>query len=318
MKATKEQLEKWDNPENLQEIKEELSIINEVEKIDSIVPKNATLPISYGAKNLNKIYNGVAEAPKKPIGVTIQFDDTITLPSSLNAYNNCIHNGACTLFETGNKVFTIDMLYRAINGLTNSEKVDNITLKKLEKEVDKMRVTLIDIYFKAQAENYNLDNEKIDSYRLNDYLLPLKKIEATTINGFKKTAYYFKEIPPVLKYSKVFNQVRTLPIELYNIKGLNNSNQITTIKHYLITQIESMKKKGKSSARNNVISYETLLTDCEIKLKKSNPSDTIKKNRDYIKKMLEQWKQQGYIKDFEEIKKARTFTGVKIILNEKK
>lgn len=307
-------------PPGNEKIKNEIIQKLKIEKIYSIIPDKGILPISKVAKNscelINGVIGGVYVDNEKTVGVSVTpLNDNLQLPDNYNKFDECVQNAVSTLIEAGNRLITADTVYRVMNGLTNGEKVTPQAIKSVTKSIYKQRSLSVTIDYSEQAKLYHKEAE---SFKITRYIIPCDIIEAETRNGTKKEAFRITGLPPIYEYSKTFNHARTLPIELYNIKSLRASENTIIIKTYLLTQIESMRGKNGKPGRNSTINYDTILKDCQIKIKKSNPADTVKKYRDYIKIMLDQWKEQGYIKDYKEVKKGRVFTGVKIELENKK
>ena len=276
----------------------------ELEKIISIVPKNAAIPVSKIAQNAPDLINGVIPGvyvdKNKTQGATLTLEtDGLTLPENFTKYDSCIHNAICSLIEAGNTNFTAEMVYRAMNGLTDSEKVTEEAAASVTRAIRKMRLMNITIDYSEQAKTLH---ENAASLQITDYIIPCKIVEGETLNGYKKQVFSLTGKPPIYDYSQHIGHIRTLPIKLLNIKGLRSSEQTTIVRDYLLTQIELM-KRGRNP-RSRTILYKKLFEDCGLDFKPV----LLKRYRGYIEKMLLQWIDQKYIKGFKEGKDGRSFT----------
>ena len=251
MELKKEQLEKWDNPEKLKEIKKYF-LNSEGNYIDNFSIKEGLIPISYLAKNIDKFYNDEVKATKTPLGIAVELSGDI---ENLEPYHIPIHNALCTLWANGKYFFDEKAVFRTMNGLTNSEKVKDVTIEEIRKYLKDFDTIRIKIDDSEQLKAYKKEFQMFSKPRLVD-LMPVEFIYRPT--GKIVKGYKFASMPEVLKYSDRYNQVRRIPIEFYNIKKLRATKNTITIKTYLMTQIESMKRqKGKKNkVRSNVIVYQ--------------------------------------------------------------
>lgn len=301
--------------ENLQEELERLKIqaINST-SYTSIIPKKSVLSVSKVAKKSCELINGNAGGvfvdKKKKVAVTLSvISDNVKLPEQYTMFDYCIHEAVCTLIQSGNKAFSAEMVYRAMNGLTNTQKVTPQAVAAVTKSIMKQRH--IDVIIDCSKDPDLKDTQPF----IQDYVIPCKIISAK-INGNRTQIFVMHDdFTPIFKYSSLKKQVRYLDIKLFNIFDLRSSEQITTIKFYLLQQIESMKGKN---GRNKTIRFDTIMQDCKLKFSPSNPAKDIKKYRDYIKKMLNYWIECGYISGYKENKNGRAFESVTISLPDKK
>lgn len=286
---------------------------SDIERVFSIVPKNAILPVSkisqFSTQLLNGDIPGVIVDKKKIVKVPVMVKrEDVHLPENYTRYDDCVHNAVCSLLEAGNTTFTAEMVYRAMNGLSNTEKIRPESLETVRKSIEKQRSIDVYIDYSEQAKEWN---KSIKKTTIRGHIIECRVAEGETHNGYKKQVYVLLATPPIYEYSKIFNQVRTIPIGLLNIKNLRNSEQITVIKNYLLTRIETMRG---SNGTGKTILYETLFSACDLNFSPSNPAKDAKKYRGYISKILNQWVEQDYISGFSEKKEGRSFVGVTIKL----
>lgn len=287
---------------------------SDLEKVFSIVPKNAILPMSKVAQFTTQLLNvdaGIDDPHeifvdrKKTVKVPVMVNrEGVQLPENYTRYDDCVHNAVCSLLEAGNTRLTPEMIYRAMNGLSESEWVTPQAVASVANSIEKQRHIDVLIDCSEQAREWNKNLKKTT---IRGHVIECRIVEGETHNGYKKQVYALLATPPIYEYSKMFNQVRTIPIDLLNVKGLRSTEKTTIVKNYLLLQIESMRGVN---GRNKTILYESLFSDCDLKLTPVN----VKRYRGYISTMLNQWIDQGYISGFTEKKKGRSFIGVTIKL----
>lgn len=288
---------------------EKLKSIGQPEKIISVICKQLGLPVSKVAKNAPALLNGDIDGVKvasrkggKPVLVNVMTLKDVSLPERITKRDCYINTVCASLFEAGNSVITPEMIYRTLNGINSETGISPQAIASITRSINKQRLIDIQIDCSEQAKLYGLQGAIFRGY-----MLPCDVVEVETANGFKKTAYRLLKMPPIYEYSKAFKHIRTIPAEITSINALRGSDEITTIKFYLLEQIESMRGNG----RNNTMLYSTIFTACEIDI---NNRKAAKKYRDYIKQMLAQWTEQQYINGWRENKKGQAFESVTIEL----
>lgn len=288
----------------------ELKKQGQPEKIISVICDKLGLPVSKVAKNAPALLNGEIDGVKvasvkggKPVLVNVMTLKDVALPERITKRDCYINTVCASLLEAGNSVITPEMIYRTLNGLPAGAYVSPQAVAAITRSINKQRLVDVQIDCSEQAKLYGLQGAIFRGY-----MLPCDVVEVETANGYKKTAYRLLKMPPIYEYSKAFKHIRTIPAEITSINALRGSDEITTIKFYLLEQIESMRGNG----RNNTMLYNTIFTACEIE---TNGNRTLaKRYRDYIKQMLAQWQEQQYISGWRENKKGQSFESVTIEL----
>ena len=214
----------------------------------------------------------------------------------LDAFDMEILMHAESLYSAGNKFFTADMLASQMSGgkrVQVTPKMKNEIYKSL------MRLRLTNITINTQSE-YDLgyNNHVIFS----GAILP-NKIEGEPImlNGKKVMEYvYVLDNSPITKYAHGKNQISRPPVSMLDVP-LNLTKENIILTGYLARRIIDMQApenwKGKY-----IILYETIFD--YLKLKDENPNTlkvTQKRIREDVRAILEKWKKDGIIKDFEEL-----------------
>ena len=300
--------EKGGNNGLIQSIKPTLAIIN-----NSLVD-NKLMEIEQASQSGKGAAVRVDKGGKgniKTIAFLSYDDSNVTITGRpLTPLDKTVHNAICSILEAGNLIFTPEMVYRAMNGLTESERIveDRGTLNPIIDSIEAGRFRIFKVDAEEQIKKYY---PYVKKYTYENYFLPLEKTTVILSNGETKAAYRFLSSPPLYEYSKNIKQVISVDIKLLDSrKTLKNSPTIAVIREYLIKRISNMKNK-KASVNNDNIKYSTIFANTGID--ESNLSYTQRnRKREQIKKILEHFKNQNFIKDYAEYKKGRTFEGVKI------
>ena len=289
----------------------------------SIRPNKAIINNSKVAKQLTTIEDNTVKGidfdivvdSKRKVAVTafLRYDAAQVSGRPLTAYDKVVHNSICSLYEAGNEFFNLQMVYRAMNGLTDSERIieERGTLEPIRESIEASRLKLFTVDATEQARAWNSDIKKA-TYE--GYFLPLEKVTVLFKNSTEpEECYHFMKAPPLFEYSKNISQIITHNIKLLDSrKAVKNSPEVAIIRDYLIQRISDM-KCNQNGVNNHKIKYATLYTDCGIE--ESSLTQTEKnRKREKIKKLLEHFKHNNFIKGFDEYKKGRSFEGVTIQL----
>ena len=288
---------------------------NALDLLKSIKPKTAIINNSKVANQLSAIALAgranvsVDRGAKGKQKVMVEFNtDAATIDgqplSQISAYDQTVFNAVCTLLEAGNEVFSLDMVYRAMNGLTNSERIvaDRGTLDPIRDSIDASAKRRITITTTTGGKEYIYKSQ----------LLPIKELTVRKAQtGEAITAYKLLDEPALYTYSKAIKQIISFPIELLDTKTIKkNSAKITVVREYLIKRIFTMKSQ-KASANSRKIKYSTLFGETGIDEAALAQAER-NRERKYIAQLLEDFKQKGFIAGYSEYKAGRSFEGVEI------
>lgn len=293
----------------LQSIKPTLAIINnslvdnkliEIEKA-SRSGKSATVRVDKGGKGKIKVI------------ASLSYDDkNVQITGKpLTPLDKTVHNAICSLYEAGNTVFTPDMVYRAMNGFIESERIveKRRTLDPIIDSIETGRFRILRVNAEEQIKQYY---PAVKQFTYENYFLPLEKMTVESNNGEAKEAYRFLAAPPLYDYSKNIKQVISVPIKLLDSrKTVKNSPTIAVIREYLIKRISSMKSEKTAGANSNNIKYSTIFENTGIDENKLSKTQRMRK-RDQIKKILDYFVTENFIAGYAEYKKGRTYEGIQI------
>lgn len=267
-------------------------------------------------------------------------------------FDRNVYDAVCSLYAAGNRVFTSDMVWRAMLERTAQEQPTPGQKAAITKSIDKMRFmrAQIDCSDEFKARRIDLNGQNITGAGYDDNLLHLS---VTWVTAGKNTirAYEFPQearfAPVLYQYSAAVKELITTPVGLLDIKKLDKTGKPTTrsveyterrvvINGYLRRRIEGM--KGKNGLHSRYIrftdyvkdgqTHEGLysvagcpelsqpmpegLTDAE-KTKRKNDARYI---REDAKLALDYWTAIGYIKGSKDYRDGKTVTGFEIALTQ--
>ena len=296
--------------------------IKDVQELRSIIPKDVFITNSRVANELRhmtpneEVHLTVGKKGSQLVEITstINFTNNKYIQLSNNAsitpYDKIVHDAVCSLYAAGNETFTPEMVYRAMNGMVESEFVSPKSIKMIVDSLEKMRMTDISIDYTEQIRMTNPE-DSFDMARVSGAMLMLQKVTVST-GGVTKWAYRLVSSPVIYEYSKLLKQIIPIPLQLLNTKETTRSTDtVIIIRQYILQRVELMKnKKNKMSSR--VISYdsiyELLNTPDDRKLRATIRSQT--------ERLLDNYVNIHYIEGYEIQHKGRAITGVLIRLAE--
>lgn len=302
-----------------------------IEVLKSIIPKNHVKPNNKLAKKITKdivsegeielIVSGKNAKREVFTKVMLDYDDKYVQFSGrekYKPYDQEVYDGVVTLFvaneslfkENKSIFFTPAMVYRAMNGLTETENVSSSAVELVAKSLDKSRFIRTTIDYTEEAKLYNKD---IKETIFEGYLLNAEKVRVD-IKGKIQEAYKLYRKPILYEYSQLSGQIITVPIKLLNTKNkINSTEEVIIIRGYLLRQIEWL--KNEKTNRNENIAYKGIYEELEI-LKTTYDEAMYKKKthntRNNVKAILAEWIEQQYIKSYKEYKEGNAIKGVTI------
>jgi len=227
-------------------------------------------------------------------------------------YDREVYDGVVTLYEAGNNIITPGMVYRAMNGLTETEFVSPQALEAVTKSLDKSRFIRTSIDYTDEASMYN---KKFEKTTYEGYLLNAEKI-TVEIKGEKHEGYKIFRKPILYEYAQISGQIISVPIKVLQTKNaVRRTDEVIIVRGYLLRQIEWM--RNTNTTRSDVITYQKIYEELDISKFMLDAKAYEKKTakvRSHIKAILDEWKEQGYIIDYTENKDGNKLTGIKIML----
>lgn len=260
----------------------------------------------------------------------VSYDPNSTIAKvaeNMTEYERGIYNAICSVYkeamENGQPpIFTTDMLYRAMPG--SGDKPSPQEKGAITKAIEKHRFTHIDSDITEELRAKKLIPDDVEEVKLNDFILSVKAVKVRMKNGGQQvTAYMINSTPLLLEYGQLTNNLITVSRKWLDIKQVKNgkptqfallmTQERQAMTGYLIRRIKVMQndKKNKKPTQSDTILFATLFDAIGLK----NPSrDKALNTRKSCYAILDYYKAEKIITDYEEQRKGRSVTGVKIIL----
>lgn len=320
---------------------------NPVEHLTSIPPAKYVMPNNKLANVMGKeiidgierILNVSRNGAKKRIetsciltyeGDNVELVGRNHLPFS--EYDRNVYDAITSIYVFGDEShnFTPSMVFRAMTGMQESEKITDEQEAAVVNSIEKMRFVRVRVNCTAelQARNITLNSQQINNGEIDTYLLPAK---ACTLEagGQQVKGYHLMDVPILYEYASAVNQVLSVPTHILDIKEINdncsigarlpNTESRIVIKGYLLRRIEGM--KGKNNLNSRIIALFDYQKDNETTkglysiAGKSDASRTeMQRIRKDVEKMLIFWKTIDYIKDYKPQIKQKKITGYEIFV----
>ena len=330
-----------ENPTDAQEI---------IEHLTSVLPEKYVVPnnklantmtrgiIDIGRITLEESRRGAKKLVETTCILTYEGDNVhLSGRQPFTEYDRNVYNAVSSLYVYGDQshVVTPAMVYRAMTGLTDSEKPTAGQLAAVTRSLDKMRFirARIDCTEELKMRRITLNSKQINGGEIDTYLLTADAIKVQA-GGQTVRAYHIIKTPILYEYAAAVKQVLTLPASVLDVKEISevtvdgakkltigarlpNTKSRILIKGYLIRRIEGM--KGKNGLNNPVIALYNYQRDGEthqglysIAGKPDADRKEMQRIREDAEKMLAYWAATGYIKAFEAQTKRKKITGYKI------
>ena len=246
------------------------------------------------------------------------------ITSKLTEYERQVSDAIISIWEETRKnglppEFTTDMVYRAMPG--SGDKPSPQQAGAITKTIEKFRHLHIylDITEEMRARGINTDKVIYD-----DFFLSVAKVTRKIKNGGQTViAYHLHTEPLILSYCKQTNQLITVSAKWLEVKKVKSgkaskenmamTQERQAITGYLIRRIAVMKndKHNKKPTQSNTILFSTLFDDIGAPEPDKKKAAAI---RDFCFDVLDYYKAEGIIADYERQTKGRSITGIIIKL----
>lgn len=242
----------------------------------------------------------------------------LTSRQPFTEYDRQVSDAVTSLYEYGDKshVVTPATVYRAMVHATETETPSPQQIGAVTRSLDKMRFVRvqIDCTEELKRRKIELNGEQITGGKVDTYLLALEKVEVQA-GGKKTIAYKVMKTPILYDYSRLTNQVATVPAALLDIRDdtggkVANTERRIAIKGILMRRVSIMKGRSGSTQSRHVL-YDSLYESIGEKDLSRKDQQAI---REYIGLVLDSWKRDKFIKDYKELTAGRKKTGVEIII----
>lgn len=238
-------------------------------------------------------------------------EDGINIPNFLNQYDRAVLDSICSICAPQNNgqflnnIFTAAQVYEVMTGKREHEPR---VLEKIKYSIMKLQGSVIRLDWMDYIRSIKQNMSEIDikKCKTTENMLVCQNIDVI-INGHETEAYKLIKMPVIYRYASSLGQIATVKRDLVKLPMVCTQNNII-IQKYLLRRIERMKnKKTKSS---NIIKFKTLYEECDIE----GSYIELSRIRNQIDKILNNWKQNGYISDYEYTKNHNAYQDIIIKL----
>lgn len=239
--------------------------------------------------------------------VALLIPEDVKINGKITTFERSVEDAIGTLVDRGVTAFTIENLYCILNGDFKSVYVSKKLASRIDQAIAKLARTWCMIDFTEQYNAVHKTNE--NKMVLSGNILLANRVKIEHQNGTTSIGWYAKETPKMYQYSKLINQLYSVPFEIRKIPGLNATETTIAMKHYLITQMARIERKHGGS-----ITLETMFEELDL-----TPGPTERKRLiKAVIKILDHFKATGFISNYTPEKRGRLLVGFEIIPNPKR
>ena len=244
----------------------------------------------------------------------------------ITAYDRRIYNAIGTLWLGGQTLMTPTEIFQVMYGYSKQNPTAQ-QLDAIEKSLHKMQN--IDVYIDITDEvNAGIISHKQalvdagylkntgDSFRsvqINGRMLSYTMQSFKSVQGKEFKSFRIQGEPCLLTYNRAKGTLISIPMEYIGLSESSSTEKTLAFQDYLLMRIMSY-KNGK--LKENKVLYDTLYRDSGVERPKLS-KDFIR-DREAIRKLLDEWVKKGLLSGYAEIKEKRSYTGIQFFLEERK
>ncbi len=258
------------------------------------------------------------------------YDDAVELEKlsrnglfKITGYDRRVYNAIGTLWLNERKTVSLNEIFDVMHGYAKSNPSSK-QLQAIEKSLEKLKHInfYIDITDEVKASIIKdktvlveagilkSTTDKVKSAKIQDTLLRYRIGEIESEQGKVFKSVQIMAEPSLLTYNRAKGTLLSVPMEYIGLTGANATEKIIAFQDYLLMRIIGY-KNGK--LRENKILYDTLYRDSGVDRPKLS-KDFIR-DREAVRKLLDEWTQKNLISGYREIKNGRSFVGVEIYMD---
>ena len=209
----------------------------------------------------------------------------------LTAFDREVHDAIITLYvEGGNTYITVNMIYQMMTGKRGAH-CSSKQAQAISDAITKLMFSHAVIDASQEAQLRGLDKARYDSNLLNAKRLTV------SANGQTTEAIKILDTPILYDYAERRNQIGRFDVKLLD-SPVNKTEENIVLDGYLRRRILSMKGSSKLSP---TIKYDTVYKQLEITAgSESSLRNKKMKVRNTVKKLLDFYKKEGFIKGYVE------------------
>jgi hypothetical protein len=238
--------------------------------------------------------------------------------NKITAYDRRVYNAVSTLYYHGRRTVTLNEIYSVMTGYERNNPAKS-QLESIEKCLKKLSSVNVFIDLTEEVNSRIIENKqplidagilKSRSDKIKKATIEDKMIHITVGTLVSENGKTFKSIkingePSLLTYNRAKNTLITVPMKFIGLSNSNATEKTIAFQDYLLIRILGY-KNGKM--RENKILYDTMYKNSGVE-KPSVRKDLIR-DRETVRKIMEEWVQVGLISSYEEFKKGKSYIGI--------
>lgn len=241
----------------------------------------------------------------------------------ITGYDRRVYNAVGTLWLNGRRTISLTEIFVVMNGYAKANPSSR-QLQAVEKSLTKLKSIkfYIDLTEEVKA-NIIKDKDvlveagilksrtdKIKSAVIEDNMLHYRVGTITSEQGKVFKSIQIVGEPSLLTYNRAKGTLLSIPMEYIGLTESNATEKTIAFQDYLLMRIIGY-KNGK--LRENKILYDTLYRDSGIE--RPELSKDFIRDRETVRKLLEEWKKKGLINGYGEVKEGRSYVGVVVYID---
>ncbi len=236
----------------------------------------------------------------------------------ITAFDRRVYNAIGTLWLNNRFVVSLTEIFEVMNGYVRTNP-SSTQLKSIERSLIKLRSIRLYIDMTAEVKaNIIKDKEVLiragvlasKSDKIQNAVLEASMLDYAmgTITSEQGKVYRSIRImcePSLLTYNRAKGSLLSVPMEYIGLANSNTTEKTIAFQDYMLMRIIGYRN---GRMRENKILYDTLYRDSGI-IKPEIRKDFLR-DRETVKRILDEWIDKGLISSYEEVKEGRTFSGV--------
>lgn len=216
-----------------------------------------------------------------------------------------------SLQKSGNEFATDGMIGKAIFGVKDGSRLTEAQRKYILDGKRELLSTIIEIdndfpCNPAKDRTISLKSyaNEVEVIHEEEHFYPIK-IKTVRYKGTITDGVEFSELPAIYRIQNSLSKGQIIRVDpkIRTVPGRIDDDLIT-IRNYLVYRVDGIKHKN--SLKSEEIVFKNILSELEIDPKDRSQKNRITATKKRTKRVLEYWKEIGYIKGYEELKQNGT------------
>ncbi len=240
----------------------------------------------------------------------------------ITAYDRRIYNAISTLYLEGRKTVTLTEIFGVMTGYARTNPSSG-QIQAVERSLNKLRSIRVFIDLTAEVNAHLIKDkqplidagvlkdktDRIQSAVIEDSMLSFRLGTITSEKGKVTKSIQVTSEPSLLTYNRAKKTLISIPMEYIGLVNSNATEKVIAFQDYLLMRIMGYKN---GSMKQRRVLYETIYRDSG--MEKPALSKDFIRDREVIKKLLDEWQQKGLVSSYCEVKEGRSFVGIEFAI----